>query len=346
MALKLIDQLASNSNRDDDDDSATTLALCRLTSEDYASVFQLIVPVLRHLCHTSKPARVAVANAQASPDILSSLLLTSANPSLTLQLIEVLCFENTAFATVLAARGIAVQIWSLFTTNGVIVQGDALRALTNMTNECPRAVSELVDHAKNVIPTAVSALVDKCDSLLTGGSNNNNQQAHDAASDFDTCLMLLCLLANMCEQKPGLCDFALNHLDQADRLADLYAKTLPARALIVLQSGDTNSTVEFGWTPEELVLSAHVCLLLGCLTLDDACKQRVSARLPGKRGFTPLVQTLQAFLEFQHQAGVLTPEADRAIRRVAGYLQGATHALMLPPPLAVVRKQGKGKKKC
>jgi len=112
----------------------------------------------------------------------------------------------------------------------------------------------------------------------------------------------------------------------------LYSKTLPTRARVMLESGDTGSTIEFGWTPEELVLSAHVCLVIGCLTCDPAIKKRVANSLPGKRGFVPLIQTLQGFLEFQNEAGVLSPEASASIRRVAGYLSSSNASLMLPPP--------------
>jgi len=240
--------------------------------------------------------------------------------SLFLRLVENMCFENTAGAGDLAAYGVmalvvpdALDGYSL----------EALRALTNVTNECPRAVIEAM--AEGAIAKTLAGLKLKSQQLCEGGSSD------DLSLVFDACVMMLGTLANIAEQPSGLKAFC-DSPALADDVAALYARLLPVRALALLNSGDTASTIEFGWTPEELVLSAHVCLVVGFLVRDDALKCRLAVALPGKRGFSPLIQTLDVFLEFQREAGVLTREAETSIRRVAGYLNVGHSALMLPPP--------------
>ena len=46
------------------------------------------------------------------------------------------------------------------------------------------------------------------------------------------------------------------------------------------------------------------------------------------------IQVLDAFLEFQREAGVLTRENAEAVARVAGFLRQATARMMLPPAMA------------
>jgi hypothetical protein len=320
LAERLVDLLGNHDALD-----ADAHELCRLALFPGARLGDLACGLLRALTAIASPGNQAArtgatARQGRGADAVAAFAVRADGAdrvAMCLGLIENLCFENRAGAADLAAAGVLPLL--VRRMDGEHRLG-ALRALTNITNECPRAVHEAV--ACQVLPAAVACL-DVCAKRVEQGGG-------DVSLDFDACLMLLGLLANVAEQATGLAAFAASPRDVAF-VASLFLRTLPARALAELESGDTGSTIEFGWTPEDLVLSAHVCLVLGVLAADAGLRARVASALPGRRGFSPVLQTLQAFVEFQRQAGVLTPQTEAAIRRVGDNLTAGHAALMLPP---------------
>jgi hypothetical protein len=278
-------------------------------------------------------------------------------PTTLASLVEVLCFENKTYASLISRRLPTLPSWlfryGLSSKCTPETQMKCLRALVNLTNECSDGVASVIDgpppgvglllisleiSMKNVLKSRNGLPVSPI--TTTSSSPRQQQQQHtivlDQDTQFDICLLLLSLIANIVEDENKGLDAVANGKVSNDVnfgifLVDAFVQSLPPRAAADLSSGDTHTTIEFGWTPEELILSAHSCLVLGCLVRNESIKEQIRKALPGRRGFAPLIQVLDGFLIFQQQAGVLTIENAQSIQKVAGFLKDAGNGLMLPP---------------
>ena len=256
-----------------------------------------------------------------------------------LRIVEGACLESKENAVELGnASAAALAFAVLYTTDETTPLGSAaLKALVNVTNECAEGVRGLLATDASIALSLMQRSRERL-SRVWAARNDHSRSREEADADFDACLLLLCVLANVAEDDgvglPTLSRVAFaDGTDPCAFLVSAFVQSLPVAASSRLTSGDTHSTIEFGWTPEELVLSAHVSLVVGCLVRDASAKDRITRALPGQRGFSPFIQVVDAFLEFQREAGVLTRENAQAVARVAGFLRQATAQMMLPPAL-------------
>jgi len=200
----------------------------------------------------------------------------------------------------------------------------ALKVMLNLANHCPEGARELV--AAGVVPAVMRT--------LQGALNKRDLVELDHAH-FTCVLLCLGLLGNLVEYPEAGASLQLAGSESMlGFLCEVYASSLPIRARQSLESGGGSETIEFDWTAEALVVSAHACLVLGCLIRDSKEASAAVQRLtPGgkQRGFSPLTQVLQGFLSFQAEAGVLNEDMDASIRKVAGYFSDANSRSMLPP---------------
>lgn len=265
------------------------------------------------------------SNAPASPDMMVQLCTAvgaycsnEKSPlHLRLVLVERLSVGNPALSTHIVATkpALAALLQGFVLELECKVPGTtAHRALINVTNQLPNAR----DLAVRLVPLAQ----DKLQVLF-------HNQGDRSTWEFDEILLLLTLLANLVE----LPENRVFELINTKLMCDLFHISLPLRIANDLVNGSSSDTIEFTWTPEELVLSSHICLVLGCLVRDSDNTKLLSDMLPGgkKRGFAPQIQILQAFLEFQRQAQVVTPEMQDSVNKVASYFIVANQRLMLPP---------------
>lgn len=236
---------------------------------------------------------------------------SQSNPKLKVRCMEKLSIGNPELSSLLV-QACSPALLAAFHQDLNGEGGDGVRALINITNLLPNAAAL----AEGVIPPAQTKLA----ALFA------SDRTH---WEFDQILLLLTLLANLAE----LPENRASALLRPELVCEWFLLSLPLRTARDLVDGSANDTITFSWTPEELVLSSHVCLVLGCLVRDAPTLGAFIDRLPGakKRGFLPQIQVLQAFLDFQHQAQVMTQDVQDSVGKVASYFYTANQRLMLPP---------------
>jgi hypothetical protein len=259
---------------------------------------------------------------------------------LALNLIEQLSFANKDNSHVFAEELGPVLLKLIQQRENFEIRDISIRALINIANDYPQTSGLLI--SMNILHYVMDGLI----VVFPIGSTELNLQE---ARDFDTILSSLTLLANLVEfpESNGSVEFG-KQLAWLRTLCGIYSASLPLRTRQALENGNSLSTIEFSWTPEELIISSHACLVIGCLVRDskDTSDQILNLISGGTiRGFSPCVQVLQGFLDFQLQAGVLTPECEATVSKVAKYFSQANHRSMLPPPTMMGKEMKKKKRK-
>lgn len=253
-----------------------------------------------------------------------------------LGLIENLCLESEPTATSFAQMGVVHILLDLieFDVSGgkQTIFMEVVRCLTNLTNHCPLAIGAFVH--KGGCATIIPIL-----QRIT-----QQKKVIEDPLAFDEALVLFGLIGNIVEDETNGMRAVLGYENSLPFFIACYGNFLPVniRTRLCGAEDDPESTLEFSWTVEQLVLAAHVCLILGCLSRNsDETRNFMLAHLPGgmRRGFSPLVQVLQAFLDFQADAGVLTVEMQHSVQNVAKFFNVSSKKLMLSPAHFGVQKK-------
>lgn len=155
---------------------------------------------------------------------------------------------------------------------------------------------------------------------------SKDTQGNDQNWRFDTILLLLGILSNAIEYDDKNRDIVgklmVDGKNQSIHqfLIDMFAKTLPDDILESLTSQikkKGKDDIEFGWNAENMIISSYICLLIGCIMRNNRKnQQQILAALPWGENLYPFIQVLQAFLNFQKEAGVLTTDSCQIIIQI------------------------------
>ncbi len=160
----------------------------------------------------------------------------------------------------------------------------------------------------------------------SNSKSSKNAQSNDQNWRFDTVLLLLGILSNAIEYDDKNREIVGKLMVEGKNqsihqfLIDMFAMTLPNDILESLTSQikkKGKDDIEFGWNAENMIVSSYICLLIGCMMRNNRKnQQQILASLPWGENLYPFIQVLQAFLNFQKEAGVLTTDSCQIVIQI------------------------------
>eukprot|EP00510_Aplanochytrium_minuta_P004280 CAMPEP_0184014576 /NCGR_PEP_ID=MMETSP0954-20121128/5754_1 /TAXON_ID=627963 /ORGANISM="Aplanochytrium sp, Strain PBS07" /LENGTH=270 /DNA_ID=CAMNT_0026295109 /DNA_START=34 /DNA_END=846 /DNA_ORIENTATION=+ len=193
--------------------------------------------------------------------------------------------------------------------------------MTDITDGCDTACGEFGSSEMQLI---LDMLIPQTAALASETENEGSKVAATSSWNFDFALILLGLLTNCVESHAeNRRTFGKLKKKKAVLLVvDMFLKTLPPNIVDALKNPKKRQEeVDFDWKPEQLVISSHVCLLIGCLMRENKeNKLRILRYIPGHSPVI-MIHVLRAFLAFQKDARVLSPEALVGISSVISDLE-------------------------